>query len=74
VQGQGLGSELLVVAMETIVEAARRVGGKAVVVDAIDDEAAAFYERHDFVATPSDPHRLVRKLSTIAKALGLPWP
>jgi ribosomal protein S18 acetylase RimI-like enzyme len=74
VQGQGLGSELLVVALETIVEAARRVGGKVMVVDAIDEAAAAFYERHDFVATPSDPHRLVRKLSTIAKALDLPWP
>jgi predicted N-acetyltransferase YhbS len=74
VQGQGLGSELLVVALETIVEAARRAGGKVVVVDAIDDDAAAFYERHDFVSTPSGPHRLVRKLSTIAKALELPWP
>ena len=50
------------------------MGGKVVVVDAIDDGAVAFYERHDFVATPSDPHRLVRKLSTIAKALELPWP
>jgi GNAT superfamily N-acetyltransferase len=74
VQGRGLGSELLVVALETIVEAARRVGGKVVVVDAVDDGAVAFYERHDFVATPSDPHRLVRKLSTIAKALELLWP
>lgn len=74
VQGEGLGSELLVVALETIIEAARRVGGKVVVVDAIDDGAAAFYERHDFVAMLSDPHRLVRKLSTIAKALELPWP
>jgi GNAT superfamily N-acetyltransferase len=74
VQGQGLGSELLVVALEAIVEAARRVGGKVVVVDAIGDEAAAFSERHDFVATPSDPRRFVRKLSTIAKALELPWP
>jgi predicted N-acetyltransferase YhbS len=74
VQGEGLGSELLVVALETIVEAARQVGGKVVVVDAIDDAATAFYQRHDFVATPSDPHRLVRKLSTVAKALELPWP
>jgi predicted N-acetyltransferase YhbS len=74
VQGQGLGSELLVGALETIVEAARLVGGKVVVVDAIDSAAAVFYERHDFVATPSDPHRLVCKLSTIAKALELSWP
>lgn len=73
-QGQGLGAELLVIALETIVEAARRVGGKFVVVDAIDDAAVAFYEHHDFVAMPLRPRRLVRKLSTIAKALDLAWP
>jgi predicted N-acetyltransferase YhbS len=73
-QGQRLGSELLVVALGVIVEAARRVGGKAVVVDAIDDAAARFYEYHEFVPIPGNPHRLVRKLSTIARALELPWP
>lgn len=72
-RGQGLGRELLIVALETIVEAVRRVGGKVAVVDAIDAEAAAFYERHDFVVTRSDPNRLVKKPSTIAKALELPW-
>ena len=72
--GQGLGSELLVVALGTIVHAARRVGGRFVVVDAIDDSAAAFYSYHEFIAVPSDPHRFVRKLSTVAKALGQPWP
>lgn len=72
--GQGLGAELLVVALETIVDAARRVGGRFVVVDAIDDAAVAFYQRHDFTATPSDPRRLVCKLSTVAKALRLAWP
>lgn len=71
---QGLGSELLAVALGTIVDAARRVGGKFVVVDAIDDSAAAFYAHHEFIAVPSDPRRFVRKLSTIAKALGEPWP
>jgi len=72
--GQGLGSELLVVALGTIVHAARRVGGRFVVVDAIEDSAAAFYSYHEFIAVPSDPHRFVRKLSTVAKALGQPWP
>lgn len=73
-QGQGLGAELLVVALETIVAAARQVGGKFVVVDAIDDAAVAFYEHHDFVAIPSSPRRLLSKLSTIARALDLGWP
>lgn len=73
-QGRGLGGELLVHALATIVEAARTAGGKLVVVDAIDDHAAAFYERHDFLPVPDNPHRLVIKLSTVAQALGLAWP
>jgi ribosomal protein S18 acetylase RimI-like enzyme len=73
-QGRGLGRELLLRALSTIVDAARLAGGKLVVVDAIDDAAVAFYERHDFLAMPSNPSRLVQKLSTVAKALGLGWP
>lgn len=69
-----LGSEMLVVALDTIVEAARRAGGKFVVVDAIDDTAARFYVHHEFQPTPTNPHRFTRKLSTIARAIGKPWP
>jgi predicted N-acetyltransferase YhbS len=72
--GQRLGSELLVAALDTIVDAARRAGGKFVVVDAIDESAAAFYAHHEFEPMPSSPLRFTRKLSTIAKALGRPWP
>ncbi|HXE44991.1 MAG TPA: GNAT family N-acetyltransferase [Conexibacter sp.] len=72
--GNGLGSELLVHALTTIVDAARAAGGRLIVVDAIDDNAAGFYRAHDFEPTPSDPHRLVLKLSTVAHALDLPWP
>ena len=74
VQGCGLGRELLVLALTVIVEAARAAGGKVVVVDAIDEAAASFYEHHDFIAVPTNPHRLVQKLSTVAAALDLPWP
>ena len=72
--GQRLGSELLVVALEVILDAARRAGGKFVVVDAFDDGAAAFYAHHEFEAMPTNPRRLTRKLSTIARALDEPWP
>ena len=72
--GQGLGGELLVTALGTIVDAARRAGGKFVVVDAIDDRARAFYEHFEFQPIPAEPHRLIRKLSTIARALGKEWP
>lgn len=72
--GQGLGGELLTHALATIVRAARTAGGRLVVVDAIDDHAAAFYRAHDFHPAPHDPHRLVAKLSSTASALGLEWP
>jgi GNAT superfamily N-acetyltransferase len=72
--GTGLGRALLVRALEKIVEAAKHAGGKLVVVDAIDDEAARFYEHHDFLPVPGNPHRLVMKLSTVARELGIPWP
>ncbi len=73
-QGSGLGRDLLVHALATILDAARRAGGRVVLVDAIDDEARVFYERHDFEVLPGHPRRLVLKLSTVAKALGARWP
>jgi GNAT superfamily N-acetyltransferase len=71
---QGLGAELLIHALTTIVTAARAAGGRAVIVDAIDDNAASFYRAHDFEPTPNDPNRLILKLSTVARALDLSWP
>lgn len=72
--GRGLGSELLVHALTTITAAARTAGGRIIVVDAIDDRAAAFCRAHDFQPALSDTQRLVMKLSTAASALSLPWP
>ena len=74
VQGRGLGSELMVFALEAILEAARLAGGRIVVVDAVDAAAAAFYQHHDFQPLPNHDRRLVLKLSTAAKALGVDWP
>lgn len=73
-QSRGLGSDLLVRALQTVVEAARVAGGKLIVVDAIDEAAARFYEHHDFDPIEGNPSRLVQKLSTVATALRLPWP
>lgn len=71
-QGSGLGSELLLAALAHIVAAARQAGGKVVAVDAIDERAGSFYRRHDFIDAAKG--RLVMKISTAAKHLGLPWP
>lgn len=74
IQARGLGAELLVHAFDTIVTATRRAGGRVVLVDSIDDDARAFYEHHDFHPLPGHPRRLAMRLSTAAKALGVPWP
>lgn len=50
VQGQGLGEQLLLDALETIADASARVGGRVVVVDPVDEGAAAFYRRYGFVS------------------------
>ncbi len=71
---RGLGAELLVCALATIVDAARAAGGKVVIVDAVDTTAADFYRHHDFEPLPNRADRLVLKLSTVAKALGADWP
>ena len=72
--GKGLGAELLVRALGTILDAARVAGGKVVVVDAIDGDAEAFYRHHDFQPLPNRSDRLVMKLSTAARALNKDWP
>jgi GNAT superfamily N-acetyltransferase len=68
--GQGLGGELLVDALSRAVQASEVAAARLVVVDAIDESAAAFYEHHGFVAVPGNRQRLVQKISDIAAALG----
>jgi GNAT superfamily N-acetyltransferase len=64
-QGRGLGSILLAHAVETAVQASRRVASYAVVVDAIDDDAARFYQAFGFRPLTGQPTRL---LLTMAEA------
>lgn len=73
-QGRGEGSLLLVDALTLAIEGMRHVGGRLVVVDAIDAKAAAFYRKHGFTVCPGRKDRLVMKASDAAISLGLPWP
>jgi predicted GNAT family N-acyltransferase len=65
--GQGLGADLLVDALERILAAVKIVAARVLVVDAIDDNAAHFYEKFGFQRTSADSRRLVRKISDIAR-------
>ena len=67
-QGQGLGTQLLLDALERIVEAADRAGGRVIVVDAIDEAAHRFYRHHGFRGI-EESNRLVMKLATAAELL-----
>ncbi len=68
-QGKGLSSGLLKDAMLRTLAAADIAGIQAFAVHAKDDDARAFYERFDFIPSPSDPYHLFRLLKDIRGAL-----
>ncbi len=64
-KGQGLGSALLADALE---RAARsEIAAFALVVDAKDEVAAAFYRHHGFIALPDSPLTLFLPLATVSR-------
>lgn len=67
-QGQGVGAELLLDAMQTIVIAAEAAGGRLVVVDALHEEVLVFYQRFGFIRI-GNTLRLYMKISRIRAAL-----
>ena len=69
VQGQGLGAWLLRDAMRRTVSAAESVGVLVLLVHAIDDTARAFYTRHGFEPSPSDPLNLQMLIKDVRAAI-----
>lgn len=57
-QGNGLGRILLAQALRDCFEAGRTFAFVAVILDALDDRAKAFYQQWDFVELPGHPYRL----------------
>jgi GNAT superfamily N-acetyltransferase len=68
--GRGIGSGLLKHALQRCVAAARLVGGRALMVNAIDAEAAAFWLRRGFLASRDEPLVLFQSIENIAASLG----
>ena len=66
-QGQGVGKALLRDAMQRTLQAAEIAGIRAFAVHAKDDEAQRFYNRFDFVPSPSDPMHLFVLLKDVRK-------
>lgn len=67
--GQGIGSGLLKHALERCVEGARLVGGRALLVNAVDTEASAFWSRKGFIPSKDDPLVLFRSIADLAASL-----
>lgn len=70
-QGSGWGAELLREALLSAAAAVRLIGGRALLVDAIDEEAEAFYRRFGFLASPIHPLQLMCSLDVVAASAGL---
>lgn len=66
-QGRGLGETLLLDAIRRVVRASASIAAYAIVVDAKNDAARAFYERYGFRPFPSTPRRLFLPLATFEK-------
>jgi GNAT superfamily N-acetyltransferase len=67
--GQGIGTGLLQHALARCVAGARLIGGRALVVNALDEAAAAFWRRRGFLASKDDPLILFRSIPDIAASL-----
>lgn len=66
--GSGLGGVLLADALRRVIAATETVAARFIVVDAIDERAASFYEHHGFVRIP-ETQRLIARLRDIAAAV-----
>jgi GNAT superfamily N-acetyltransferase len=67
--GKGIGTGLLKHALQRCVTAAGLIDGRALIVNAVDAEAAAFWKRRGSVASKDDPLMLFRSIADIAASL-----
>jgi GNAT superfamily N-acetyltransferase len=68
-RGRGIGSGLLQHALQRCVTAARLIGGRALIVNAVDGEAADFWRRWGFIPSRDDQLILFRSIADIATSV-----
>jgi GNAT superfamily N-acetyltransferase len=68
-RGAGLGKTLLIDALRRALAAADAIGARAILVHAIDDEAANFYKKFAFEPSPLDPKQLLLLMKDLRAAL-----
>jgi len=67
--GKGIGTGLLKHTLQRCVTAAGLIGGRELIVNANDVEAAAFWRRRGFIPSKDDPLILFRSIADIAASL-----
>ena len=67
--GQGVGKALLKDAMQRTLQAADIAGIRAIAVHAKDEEARTFYQRFDFMPSPTDPMHLYVLLKDLRRII-----
>ena len=67
--GKGIGTGLVKHALQRCVHAASLIGGRALMVNAVDDDAAQFWQRRGFLPTHDDPLALFQSIAAIAATL-----
>lgn len=68
--GKGIATGLIKHALSRCVQAAALIGGRALVVNAVDGEAAQFWRRRGFLPSRDDPLILFRSIADISASLG----
>jgi GNAT superfamily N-acetyltransferase len=69
--GRGIGTGLVKHALERCVQAAGLIGGRALMVNAVDEEAAQFWQRRGFMPARDDPLSLFQSIAAIAASLDM---
>ena len=68
-RGRGIGTGLLKHALQRCVQGATLIGGRALIVNAVDEEALDFWRRRGFLQSKDDPMVLARSILDIAASL-----
>ncbi len=67
--GRGIGTGLLKHALISCAQATTLIGGRALIVNAIDEEAATFWQRRGFLPTKIDPLMLFRPMTDVVASI-----
>jgi GNAT superfamily N-acetyltransferase len=68
--GRGIGTDLVKYALERCVQATALISGRAMMVNAVDEDAALFWQPRGFTPSKDDPLILFRSIIAIAASLG----